>query len=204
MVAMTRDPEGPDRPDVPAPGEETTAALLSRVRSGDRTARDDLARRYLPKLRAWARGQVPPGARDLEDTDDLVQVTLLNALDKVEGFEPRREGAFLAYLRRALRNRIRDALRRTSRRGSKEEVVDHIPSSAPSPLEEAIGAERLRAYEIALDRLPESQREAVVLRVELGFTYPEMAAALGSPSPDAARMMAVRGLARLAEIMDEC
>ena len=60
----------------------------------------------------------------------------------------------------------------------------------------------LERYEQALQKLRPEQQEAVMLRMELGFTYPEIAAALGSPTPNAARMMVTRGLLRLAEVMD--
>jgi RNA polymerase sigma-70 factor (ECF subfamily) len=41
-----------------------------------------------------------------------------------------------------------------------------------------------------------------MLRVEMGFTYPEIAQAIGAPSANAARMTVVRALARLAEAMN--
>ena len=41
-----------------------------------------------------------------------------------------------------------------------------------------------------------------MLRIELGFTYVEIATFLGSPSANAARMVVTRALARLAEVMD--
>ncbi|MDX1388100.1 MAG: sigma-70 family RNA polymerase sigma factor, partial [Acidobacteriota bacterium] len=158
---------------------ETTASLLDRVRSGDPAAREQLIERYLPAMLRWARGRLPAGARDLEDTDDLVQVTFLKALDKVKGFEYRGEGAFVAYLRRALQNRIRDAMRRAARRPDTEALTERLADHAPTPLEEAIGAEALMRYESALAELKETQQEAIVLRIELGFTYEEIARADG-------------------------
>jgi len=56
---------------------ESTAILLTRVRAGDRGAR-----------------RLPRYARDLVEADDLVQISLLRALDQVKSFEPRLEGAF--------------------------------------------------------------------------------------------------------------
>jgi hypothetical protein len=40
------------------------------------------------------------------------------------------------------------------------------------------------------------------MRIELGFSYAEIAAAVDEPSPDAARMMVVRALVKLAHEMD--
>ena len=184
------------------PPEESTASLLEHVRAGAPEARDRLVRRYLPSLQRWARGRLPARARDLGDTDDLVQVTLIRALDKVQDFEHRGEGSFLAYLRRTLQNQIRDQLRRAGRRPVSEEVTESMSVMEPSPLEELIGRQTLDAYDAALERLPAAQQEAVMLRVEMGFTYPQIAQATGAPSPNAARMTVARALARLAEAMD--
>jgi RNA polymerase sigma-70 factor (ECF subfamily) len=196
--------ENEHRPDLTRTLElESTASLIDRVRSDDSLAREQLIARYMPALRSWARGRLPASARDLSDTDDLVQVTFLKALEKVKAFEYRGQGAFVAYLRRALQNQIRDEIRSARRRPAKEELRERIEERGPSPLEEAIGAEALERYEAALKRLTDLQQEAVVLRIELGFTYPEIATFLGSPSANAARMAVTRALARLAEAMDE-
>lgn len=184
-------------------GQGTTAQLLARVRRGDSSARDDLAARYLAVLRQWARGRVPPGTRTLADTDDLVQITLIKALKRVEEFEPRREGAFLAYLRTILRNQIVDQVRQAGRRPTAEELHADLAENRPSPLEEAIGKETLEAYERALDQLEPRQREALILRLELGWTHQEVADAIGSPSANAARMLVTRALTLMAELMEE-
>lgn len=182
-------------------GMETTALLFERIRDGDDTARDLLFRRYLPILRRWAHGRLPARARGLADTDDLVQVTLLRALNRLGEFEPRREGAFLAYLRQVLLNLIREELRRASRRPAGTEPEADLPDRAPSPIELAIGRDELERYEAALAELDPEPREAVLLRIEFGYSYPEIAAALGSPSANAVRMTISRALVRLAERM---
>ena len=187
-----------------APDElESTAVLLERLRGGDSAARERLVARYLPVLRRWAHGRLPPHARGLADTDDLVQVTLMRALDHLDGFEPRREGAFLAYLRRALLNVLRNEIRNASRRPSGPAADASLPDSKPSPLEEAIGKELLERYERALASLPEEQQEAIILRVEMGFSHEQIAEALGKRTANAARMVVSRALLRLSEEMDE-
>ena len=70
---------------------------------------------------------------------------------------------------------------------------------APSPLEEAIGQEALERYQLALQRLKPEEREAVVGRVEMNYTYEELALVLGKPTSEAARKAARRALIRLAE-----
>jgi RNA polymerase sigma-70 factor (ECF subfamily) len=182
---------------------ESTATLLAQVRSGEAGARDRLVRRYLPILQRWASGRLPFVARDLVDTGDLVQVTLLRALEKVEGFEPRHEGAFLFYLRRILLNQIRDHVRRVRRRPERVEVTDDIEDERPGPLQDVLRSEVMDRYDAALEKLTSAQREAVVLRLELGFTHAQVAEALECPTADAARMLVTRGLIRLASEMGD-
>lgn len=181
---------------------ESTARLLERVRAGDRQAQDELARRYLKTLLRWGHGRLPSHARDLSDTHDLVQVTLLKALRHVDTFEPRREGAFLAYLRTILLNEVRGEIRRVARQPSRVELSDDLADRSPSAVEGAVGGAALEAYERALEVLTAEEREGVILRVEMGFTHQQVAEALGKSSPDAARMLVARAMVRLTEAMD--
>jgi len=182
---------------------ETTASLLSRIRAGDGVARDRLLARYDAALRRWTHGRLPAYARDLLDTNDLVQNCLVKALDHMQGFEPRREGAFLAYLRRIILNQIRDEIRRVRRRPGHDPLEEDHIDVAPSPVQIAIGREKLEKYERALASLPEDQQEAIIMSVEMGFTHLQIAEALGSPTANAARMFVARALVRLAGVMNE-
>jgi len=180
---------------------ESTLSLLSRARAGDSEALDDLFARYLPLLRRWAAGRLPRHLRDMADTQDLVQETMLQVFRKIEGFEHRGEGAFHAYLRQAVMNRIRNEIRNVQRRPQRVDLDERAPDDDVSPLEAAIGSEAVERYESALQRLDDEDRELVVARVELGLTYPEIAEAAAKPSPDAARMAVTRAIARLIEGM---
>lgn len=181
---------------------ESTFELLTRARVGDDEAVNQLFARYLPRLRRWARGRLPQWARQGTDTQDLVQETLLQTFKQIERFEPRREGAFHAYLRQAVMNRIRDELRKSHRRPESTEVDESLPSESPSPLAAAIGTEVFERYEAALARLRPIEREAIVARVEMECTYEEMANLLDLPSAEAARKAAQRALLRLAREMN--
>ena len=178
---------------------DSTLTLLTRARAGDDEAMNDLFARYSPALRRWASGRLPRHVRDLADTPDLVQETLLHVFKKIEGFEHRGEGAFHAYLRQAVLNRIRNEVRNAGYRPERAELDTSMPGEGRSPLEAAIGAEGIAKYEAALERLDEDDREMVVARLELGLTYAELATATGKPSADAARMAVTRAIARLIE-----
>ena len=183
------------------PDAESSFALVLRARAGDAIALDTLCARYLPRLRRWAHGRLPNSMRGALDTHDLVQDTLTNVVQRLPSFEPHHEGAFQAYVRRALLNRIRDEARRGTRRGPPEVLGSAYPSPDSSPLEDAIGREALERYEAALERLRPDDREAIIARIELGLSYPEVAAALGKPSVAAAHMAVSRALVRLAKEM---
>jgi RNA polymerase sigma factor (sigma-70 family) len=198
--------ERPPRPMPEVPGaieNESTAELLTLARGGDPTARERLIGRYVEPLRRFAHGRLPPHARDLTDTDDLVQNSVVRALNHLEDFEPRRNGAFLAYLRQIVMNQVRDAIRRAKKNLGRQDLTEDVADSGRSPLEEAIGKETLERYEAALARLTDAQCEAVVLRIELGMAYAEIAERIECPSEGAARMLVSRGLVRLAEAMRE-
>jgi RNA polymerase sigma factor (sigma-70 family) len=181
---------------------ESTFHLIERARAGDQQALERLFARHLKPLQRWARGRLPKWARDLADTDDLVQDTLVQTFKRIEGFEPRRVGALQAYLRQAVLNRIRNELRRKGRQPHATDLDGIEVESVESPLEQAIGQEAVERYEGALQRLKPEEREAIIARVEMGYSFEELAEALGKPTPDAARKAAHRALVRLAEEMD--
>ena len=182
-------------------GEATSYQLLESARDGDTEAMDSLFRRYLVPLRRWTRGRLPSWARDGMDTDDLVQETLLNTLAHLHHFEPRRRGALQSYMRRAILNKIRDQMRKMDRRPDNGGTAGAIADPGASPIEEAIGRESLERYEMALSRLSEVDRQAIIARFEMGFSLREVALELDKPSEDAARMAVKRAVERLAQQM---
>jgi RNA polymerase sigma-70 factor, ECF subfamily len=184
-----------------AAGLDSTVVLVERAKAGDRNALDRLFARYLPSLRRWASGRLPQWTRDLMDTDDLVQETVIRAVNRMGQFESRHEGALQACLRQAVLNRIRDEVRRSKRSPIETALDENATDHGTSPLENAIGREALERYETALARLRPEDREAIVARVEMDGSYQEVAVALGKSSADAARMAVSRALLRLAEEM---
>ena len=180
---------------------ESTFSLLAKARAGDRDALDRLFARHLPPLRRWARGRLPQWARQLADTDDLVQDALTQTFKRIDEFEPRDVGALQAYLRQAVINRVRDELRRSGRRPPAADLDALELAGGDSPLAQAIGRESVERYRKALEHLRPVDRELVIARVEMGYTYEELAEMLGKCSAEAARKAAQRALVRVAEEM---
>jgi RNA polymerase sigma-70 factor, ECF subfamily len=181
---------------------DATATLIERARAGDRAAADALFARCWPPLLRWARRRLPHWARDLADTQDVVQEAVLQTFKHLDRIDARGEGALQAYLRQAVMNRIRDHIRRVGRRPTATPLDSQQVDERPSPLEEAVGREALECYEAALARLSDADRELIVASIELGYSYEQLAEATGRASPDAARKAARRALVKLAEEME--
>ncbi len=191
-------------PETPPPDLSSTTDLLERAKLGDAEALNELLRRNLEPLRRWARTRLPRWARDLRDTDDIVQETLVQTIRHVPEFKPRHEGALQGYFRQALVNRVKDEMRRTVRVPLHAPLAESVDFQDPggTPLDEVIGKEAAARYEAALQRLKPEDRDLVIARVELQQSYPQIAAAHGRPGPDAARMAVTRAKMRLAEEME--
>lgn len=181
----------------------STRELVVRVQAGDSVAREALLRRYRPRLERLVHGHVPPASRGLNDTGDIVQNALCRALNRLDKYDYRHEGAFLAWLRTIVRRVMMDQLRLAKRRPTGVTVSAELSSNVPSPLEQAIGVENMAIYERALRELPEHQQQGIILRLEYGMSYPEIAATLKMPSANATRMMVVRATSQLARRMRE-
>jgi len=183
------------------PQPDASIELIVQAQSGDDDALNRLLDRYVPRLRRWASGRLPSSMRTMLDTGDLVQDAVVAALRRLRTIDVQHEGALFAYLRQAVHNRIIDLYRRKRRRPERQDMPLDAESDETSPLDAAMRAEDVERYEQALARLSDDDRQLIVLRVELGFDYAAMAAAMHKPSAAAARMACTRAIGKLAQEM---
>ncbi len=184
--------------------DEPTIELIIKARRGESLALEALLQRCLPQLKRWAHGRLPAAARGHIDTGDLVQDAAINAVARLETFEPRHVGAMQAYLRQSVINRIRDEMRRVGRRPTPVGLPEQLPSADASPLELTIRGEAYERYRAALGRLRSKDREIVVARIEAQWTTAEITRHFGFGTADAARMAVNRALQRLiAQVRNE-
>jgi RNA polymerase sigma-70 factor (ECF subfamily) len=172
----------------------------------------------LEHFRSWllllAGIHLGPEARGRIEPSDVVQQTLLEAYVGLERFKGD-ESALAAWLRQALVNNLRDAwraLRRDKRdierEGFLEEAVARssarlegmLVARQASPSEQAARGEDVLRLAAALTRLPEAQREAVVLHHLQGCSLAETARRLGRTDAAVAGLLH-RGLKKLRELM---
>lgn len=167
--------------------------------------------KYRNYLRFLARVQLDRRLRAKLDPSDLVQQSLLQAHRAAEQFHGTTDAERAAWLRQILARNLAQALRdfRRGRRDVAREValdqaVDAssarlerwLAADDSSPSEKAEGHERVLAVADAVERLPEEQREAIVLRYWQEAKLSEIAAALGRPTSTVADLLA-RGLKAL-------
>jgi RNA polymerase sigma-70 factor (ECF subfamily) len=175
-----------------------TADLIAQAKRGDVRAAEQLFEQCMPLLLRWTRGRLPSYARDLANTQDIVQDALVSMLNHLDRFEPRHPGALLAFLRQVIINRIRDEIRRVVRRPVATELDSQHLDPGPRPLEIAIHRQGMEHYQAALRRLRPCEREAIVARLEQHHSYETVALILGKPNANAARVAVTRALAKLA------
>jgi RNA polymerase sigma factor (sigma-70 family) len=135
--------------------------------------------------------------RSREEAEDAAQTTFLYAFRALErGITPQVEIAWLlAIARNVCMARHRAGGRRRERETLQDPVVLQDVSAAPEPFDGLTGIEE------ALARLPESQRQAILLREWRGFSYREIAEELGL-SGAAVETLIFRARRSLAEQLD--
>ncbi len=164
------------RPENPA-----AAALLVRIRAGDRSAVDELYGLFGRQAFALARRIL------LDDglAEDVVQEVFLSVWRNPAAFDERR-AAVSSWLLAMVHHKAVDAVRREEghrRRGRRAE--DDMALSAPTATRDAEdqAVDRVVSQQVrtALGELPDAQREALALAYYGGYTQREVAALTGVP-----------------------
>ncbi len=145
----------------------------------------------VPSLRAFAISL----SGDVDRADDLVQETLLRALANIESFQPGTN--MTAWLFTILRNLFRSEYRK--RRREVEDADGSYAESMKSHPEQSSRVE-FEEFRAALSKLPEDQREALILVGASGFSYEEAAHICGC-AVGTIKSRVNRARTRLAELL---
>jgi RNA polymerase sigma-70 factor, ECF subfamily len=126
--------------------------------------------------RLWRYALMLSRARDV--ADDLVQATCLRAIERADQFVPgtRVDRWLFAILRSIWLNEIRS--QRIREGGGFVDAADALTTDGEREIEMNITASAVLR---AIGRLPEAQRETVLLVYGEGYSYAEAAGALGVP-----------------------
>ena len=166
---------------------------LARLHSRDPALLTQLVRDLSPRI--WV--AIRRYARDDDDADDLLQDCWVQILERMDSFK--RRGPFAAWAIAVSNNVCRMKLRREKLARSSAvalEDIPEIPDSGLDPLGELRARRERHAIYRALGKLPDRERDAIVLRVLEGRDTRETATILGV-APATVRSLLQRGMYRL-------
>lgn len=171
---------------------------VSAAQRGDEAAFRVVYRAVQPQLLQYVRSLVGPV--DAEDVASEAWLQIARDLPHFRGGE----GSIRGWAARIARNRALDHIRARARRpvsGAGVDELVHLPGRADTAGEalDAVATDRALA---AIAALPREQAEAVLLRVVMGLDSTSAARVLGKRA-GSVRMATLRGLRRLAEILEE-
>ncbi len=140
---------------------DTTFSLVNRAQQGDREAFNDLIERYQPRLRTVIEVRLGTWLRQKIEPQDLVQETVVRALESIGRFQWQGNESFRLWLQGIAENLIRDAVKRHRRDVGL--AIPEVPTNDASPSQLARRDERFDRLQTALDALSEDHRTVIVL-----------------------------------------
>lgn len=192
---------------------DVTLDLVSRAQSGDKEALDSLFRRYLPRVRLIAGLKLGWSTGRLGEIDDIVQESLLKAMTSLDQFKTGEFRRWMNCIVGCVINDMADKVHAQKRDPSRERSLDDfgdeslstfiLAGDCPTPSAVLRGKELEERIEKALLRLPEAQREIIILRQLYGYSYAEVAAELGFAKEASVRVALSRALEKLKEFLGD-
>ena len=151
--------------------------LLNRYLSGDRSAISQLIDRHSTRVRDYIRMMV----RDRDVADDILQETLIKVVRVIDEGRYADTGKFLSWVLRIAHNRVLDYFRsqKSSRTVTESDAGYNVLGTlrfAERTVEDRMVNEQIEAdVRSLIDKLPEEQREVVVMRYYAGMSFQEIA-----------------------------
>jgi RNA polymerase sigma-70 factor (ECF subfamily) len=171
--------------------------LVERARQADPDAMAALLAQLRPGIVRYCRARLGRVGGAYTTADDVAQEVCLALLRAMPRY--RDEGRpFAAFVYGIAAHKVADA-QRAAVRDAETAPVDTLadrPDAAPGPEQQALRTDVARRLSGLLARLPEPQREIILLRVAVGLPAEEVGAIVGMSAP-AVRVAQSRALARL-------
>jgi RNA polymerase sigma-70 factor (ECF subfamily) len=175
--------------------------LTALAARGEATAIESLLEQIRPMVVRYCRARLVQISGHYHIADDVAQEVCIAVLSALPRYRDMGR-PFASFVFGIASHKVADARRNAARLAIPTEDLPDGPDHGPGPEETVVAfieAERARAL---LARLPEHQRELLVLRVLTGMSAEETGHALGM-SPGAVRVAQHRALARLRAIARE-
>jgi RNA polymerase sigma-70 factor, ECF subfamily len=164
--------------------EQLDEDLVLRVQQGDKSAFDFLVIKYQHKIIQLVNRYV----KDPSEAQDVAQEAFIKAYRALGNF--RGDSAFYTWLYRIAINTAKNYLVSRSRRSSDYQVdiqdaeaLENAPQlqGMETPERLLLNQEIIDTIKIAIDKLPEEMRTAIMLREFEGMSYEEIAEAMDCP-----------------------
>ncbi|MGZ8179224.1 sigma-70 family RNA polymerase sigma factor [Williamsia sp. SKLECPSW1] len=176
-------------------GDELDRAVAAAGR-GDRSALADVLETVRPLVVRYCRARVGAGERHTLSADDVAQEVCMAVMTALPRYSDQGR-PFMAFVYGIASHKVADAHRGAAR--IKSDPVETIPEAMDvddGPEQLALNSDASRRMGELLGRLPEKQREILVLRLVVGMSADETAEAVGS-TPGAVRVAQHRALNKL-------
>lgn len=181
---------------------------LQAAANGDGEAWRLLVTSYTPRVF----GLLVKQCRDRELAEELTQATFVQLVTHLDRYDE--QGRFEPWLFRIAMNKLRDEMRRRGRQARTMSAVESSDDeAAPSlaqmasaddggPLEQMTHAERLEQLRLAVEKLPEDDREVLYMRHTAGMSFAQIAEAMDKPLGTVLSRMH-RALGKLRKVMEQ-
>ena len=191
-------------PTATAPHLNTFATLPVQINGGAANSVENAAVELLSREEGALRRIIQRYVRDASTVDDVYQEVSLKVLRRIDSV--RDPAALRGWLFQLARNACLDYLRREDRRQglSHEVLAEHTAGGdlGRNPSEQFLSRERITAVRRALDQLPASQREVLLLRIDDGLDHEAIAERL-QISRQAVEVRLCRGRAALKDQLED-
>jgi len=177
----------------------TDDALLQRLRGGDSASGEALVRRHSPALLHYL--QRIAGEQLAEE---LYQQTWLSVLDHIDKFDASISGGgFKAWLFRIAANKANDLWRSRGREKAAKEGIKLIrDEEGPAAGHRMEGYEQTEKLRHAIQLLPDTQRQVLMLRYYSDLKFVEIATIVGCPLNTALGRMH-KAMIKLKQLMEQ-
>lgn len=149
--------------------------LISKVKRGDKEALRRIYEKYKDHLLTIAASLL----NDTPAAEDILHDVIVSFAKGIGRFELK--GSLRSYLATCVVNRVRDRFRRKMYQMIELEAAGPISSNSVGPEQPVILSEESQLLTDALAKLPFEQREAIILHLNAGLKFREIAAAQGVP-----------------------
>jgi RNA polymerase sigma-70 factor, ECF subfamily len=147
--------------------------LINRFKGGDVSGFEELVRKYQDRIYNLCRYMI----QDTHDAQDAAQDVFLKAYRNLNAFKP--DSSLYTWLYRIAVNTCLDHKKKSRPEQAEDEsAIDDLASAEPSPEQRYQSKEIGQAIRMALQKLPEHLRAAVVLKEIEDLSYEEIAEVL--------------------------